>query len=213
MAATLVCPAVGGAEGSFDAGDPQDWDLIVTLGSRWHAYDPGPISSWFPDEVEFLRAADRAGVPVLGVCFGAQALAVALGGTVAPCGRSQIGWHVISASSPALAGEWFEWHSDCLRPPSEAEVLATDEVGVQAFRLRRNVGVQFHPEVGLEHLRWWLDHGGEAALCEAGVDVADLLAETRRGEAAAAQRCDILVDWFLDTVVAPFAADQRLDRW
>lgn len=196
----LVSPEVGNPAGSFTAPPPTSFDLVVTLGSRWNVYDRAPIAEWIDDELAYLAAADRAGVPVLGVCFGAQCLAAALGGSVARAARSQIGWHPLTADAGPLDGPWFEWHGDVLTAPSEAEVLAADEVGVQGFRLRRNLGVQFHPEVGADHLRWWLEHGGAEALRTDGVDPDALLAETLRREPDAFARCDRLVDWFLDEI-------------
>ena len=60
--------------------DPRGYDAIVALGSSATARGDGP--DWVAREIEWLREADHAGVPVLGICFGAQALAVALGGSV-----------------------------------------------------------------------------------------------------------------------------------
>lgn len=197
---TLISSEVGAPVGSLDVDSPEAFDLIITMGSRWNVHNPEPVSSWLPDELNFLKAADAAGVPVLGVCFGAQAVVAALGGRVSPCDSSQIGWYSPTTESDIFSGPWFEWHSDCFFPPSEAQILAYDDTAIQAFRLRRNVGVQFHPEVGSAHLNWWLEHGGKAALIEAGIDVDNLVAETATLEPDAHRRCDRLVDWFLDTI-------------
>src|ERR1700722_11026054 len=60
--------------------DPADYAFAVALGSDASLADAWP--EWVANEVEWLRAAHMLGVPVLGICFGAQALAVALGGSV-----------------------------------------------------------------------------------------------------------------------------------
>ena len=87
---------------------------------------------------------------MLGVCFGGQALAAAHGGSVVPSDRIQVGWHQIPSSTPQLAtGPWMQWHYDRFEAPSDAIVLSKDEWGTQAFRLRRNLGLQFHPEITL----------------------------------------------------------------
>lgn len=199
-----VCPVVGEPGGSVRIDDPTAFDLIVPTGSRWHVHEPDPIADWIHDEVALVRAADEAGVPVLGICFGAQVLAAALGGSVGPCARSQLGWWSPTTQVEALTGPWFEWHSDGCAPPEEALVLAEDEVAVQAFTLRRNLAVQFHPEVGADILEEWLGMGGAEALVAEGVDIDALLAETQSIEADAFRRCDALVDWFLDEIaVAP----------
>lgn len=198
---TLISSQVGDPLGTLDVDSPETFDLIITMGSRWNVHNPAPVSSWIHDELNFLKAADATGVPVLGVCFGAQALAASLGGDVSPCQRSQIGWYSPIAELDIFSGPWFEWHSDGFHLPDDAQILAYDDTAIQAFRLRRNVGVQFHPEVGSAHLNWWLDHGGKAALLEAGIDVASLVAETATIEPDAHRRCDRLVDWFLDNII------------
>ena len=57
-------------------------DHVVVLGAAWSVYDEQKVGRWIGAELDWLRAADAAGVPVLGICFGAQALAAALGGQV-----------------------------------------------------------------------------------------------------------------------------------
>src|SRR5260370_21111864 len=53
-------------------------DHVVVLGAICSVYDDGPARAWIAEELAWLRQADEAGVPVLGVCFGAQALAAAV---------------------------------------------------------------------------------------------------------------------------------------
>ena len=80
--------------------DPLAFDAIVPMGAAWSVYDQDRIGAWIADELEFLRRAHHAGVPVLGICFGGQALATALGGTVVRAERPEIGWTTIE-SKPA----------------------------------------------------------------------------------------------------------------
>lgn len=202
MVEVMVTTEPGNPVGSADFGDPGDHDLIVAMGSDHCLHDAEPISSWLPDELDFLRRADEVGVPVLGVCFGAQALAVAHGGRCERAARPQIGWIPIDPldGADALTGPWFSWHEDRFEPPGAATLLAADDIGAQAFRLRRNLGVQFHPEVTPEHLDCWIELGGVEPLERHGLAIDDLRAETERWSADAARRCASLVDWFLDHV-------------
>jgi len=126
---------------------PDGFDLLVTLGSE-HAADDDTLP-WQADERAALAAADAAAVPILGVCFGAQSLARALGGGVRRAARPELGWIAVGTRAPELIddGPWFAWHDDELVPPPGAEVLAANASGVQAFRAGHHLGVQFHPEV------------------------------------------------------------------
>lgn len=186
-------------------GEPTDYDLIVPMGSTYSLTEPDRISTWIHDELDFLRRADAAGVPVLGVCFGGQSLAAAHGGRVLRADRPQIGWHHLSPcpGAPIPAGRWMQWHYDRFEPPThdpDVDVLAVDDVGVQAFTLRRNLGVQFHPEVTPEHVRRWVDLGGGAELHALGIDPDDLIDECAAMLGDVRARTNALVDWFLADV-------------
>ena len=94
-------------------------------------YDDGPARAWIEEELAWLRRADEAGVPVLGICFGAQALCAALGGRVEPAARKEVGWTMIDSYDPALIppGPWLEFHDDRCLPPPRAKILARNELG------------------------------------------------------------------------------------
>jgi GMP synthase-like glutamine amidotransferase len=172
-----------------------DADHIVVLGAIWSVYDEATIGAWIGDELAWLRRADQAGVPVLGICFGAQALSAALGGRVEPASRMEVGWTMVESLDPETIepGPWLEFHGDQCLPPPEATLLARNEVGVQAFALRRNLAVQFHPEVDGGQLRRWLEGGSGPEAERAGQDPDKLLAQTIAEEVAAAARADRLV--------------------
>jgi GMP synthase (glutamine-hydrolysing) len=131
-------------------------------------------------EAALLRDAVEAGVPVLGVCLGAQLLAHALGGSVSRLPRRMVEWTPI-VPLPAADGDpvlgalpegsmALHWNEDGFEPPAGAvELLARVAAGAEAFRVGdRAWGVQFHPEVHPEGLEgWYVDATGE--LEEAGV--------------------------------------------
>src|ERR1700728_5259735 len=66
-------------------------DHVVVLGAVWAVYDDSPDRAWIAAEPAWLQRADEAGVPVLGICFGGQALAAAFGWRVGPAPREEIG--------------------------------------------------------------------------------------------------------------------------
>ena len=168
---------------------------IVMLGSTSSVYDDGEARAWIDEDLAWLRRADAAGVPILGICFGAQLLAEEFGGSVEPAGSEEIGWVTIDSVDPGLIppGPWLEFHHDRCLPPPQARVLARNALGVQAFRLGRHLAVQFHPEVDGEQFRLWLDCGGRAQIEAAGYDPDQILAQTITEEPAARARADQLV--------------------
>ena len=181
------------AEGPLPAID--DVDHLIVLGAIPSVYDDGPDRGWIAEELAWLRRADEAGVPVFGICFGAQSLCAALGGRVTAAARKEVGWTVIDSYDPDLipVGPWLEFHGDTCLPPPEAKILARNELGVQAFTVGRHLAVQFHPEVDGAQLRLWLDAGGRAEAVRAGQDPDALLAATVAQEPASAARADTLV--------------------
>ncbi len=143
--------------------DPAAVLFALSLGAEAAADDE---LGWIATELAWLRAADRADTPILGICFGAQMLAVALGGGVSRARRPERGWVHVSTDEPELiaAGPWLTWHDDEIELPGEAQLLAHNESGVQAFRLRRHIGVQFHPEATPEIVAGWGQDNGERAI-------------------------------------------------
>jgi len=180
-------------EGPLPAID--DTDHLVVLGAVPSVYDDGPNRGWIAEELAWLRRTDEAGVPVLGICFGAQALCAAFGGEVEAAPRKEIGWIMAESFDPDLIppGPWLQFHGDRCLPPPRAKVLAVNEIGVQAFTIGRHLAVQFHPEVDGPQLSRWLDAGGRAEAERAGQDPDAFLAETVAQEPAAAARADTLV--------------------
>jgi GMP synthase-like glutamine amidotransferase len=179
--------------------DPRAYDLIVSLGSAAAAYDD--TVSWVPGQRAMLREAVKADVPVLGVCFGSQLLARALGGEALRASRAEVGWVSIRTRDAALiaGGPWFQWHYDTFTPPAGAVVLADSPAGPQAYTFGRSLGVQFHPEVTSEIVEGWVSVAGDQ-LARLGLDPGRLLAETGEREAENRSRAGRLMDVFASRV-------------
>src|SRR5207244_1467801 len=95
------------------------FDLIVPLGSVRGVYERDVIGSWIDREVDMLRTAHAAGVPLFGICFGAQSITAALGGHVEKAPSHEIGWYHYDTDVPDAipSGPWFTWHGDrCVLP-------------------------------------------------------------------------------------------------
>jgi len=184
--------------------DPRDFDVIVPMGAPWSVYDEPTIGAWILEELTFLRTAHQAGVPVLGICFGGQALASALGGGVERAPEAEVGWYELESAEPSLVepGPWFQWHHDRWISPPGSEVVARTPRAEQAFTIGRSMGVQFHPELTPSSLQGWFDNGGTAYLEAHGEDADVLMQRTVATAAEAEARSRRLVDRFLDQVAA-----------
>lgn len=180
--------------------DVAGFDLVVPMGAPWSVYDADLIGSWVEPELDMLREADAAGVAALGICFGGQLLAAAHGGAVERSPRPELGWVSIRTDDPGLVptGPWFQWHFDQWRLPPGAVEIARNDVGSQAFLLRRNLAVQFHPELTPAMLQGWLGNGGQQHLEAIGVDVDELVEATDREAVVAEARTRALVDAAVD---------------
>ena len=167
-------------------------DHIVVLGAIPSVNDGYP---WIAAELAWLRRADEAGVPILGICFGGQALCVATGGRVEQAQHKEIGWTTVDSADPGLVppGPWLEFHGDRCLLPDNARTLAANDLCVQAFAVGKHLGLQFHPEVDGAALKRWLDAGGDIDAARVGLDPGEFLAQTIREEPAASGRADRLV--------------------
>ena len=163
------------------------YDVLTILGSKHAVYDP------------LIDEANQREIPILGICFGGQALCRYFGGTVSKAPTSEIGWTEIQVK-PGIelsSGPWFEYHFDHCDLPAEAEVWAETDAAVQIFALGRNVGTQFHPEIDEVQIKEWMSGAGGEETRDLGVDPEGLIEQTRNEEPVARIRTQQLVDLFL----------------
>lgn len=147
---------------------------------------------WSERSADWLRDAAHAGIPLLGICYGHQLLAHALGGQVGynPNGREMGTIHLerqpqaqqdllfkgLPERFPAQATHL----QSVLQPPAGAVVLAGNaHDACHAFRWGEQVwGLQFHPEFSTGHMRGYI-HARKDALAQEGGSAARLAAEVR----------------------------------
>lgn len=168
---------------------PAEWtgaDLVVVLGGPLGAGDVADFP-WLAEELDGLRARLALGLPTLGICLGAQLMAVALGGRVerrAP--GVEIGWSALALAADAgpleaLRGvPVLHWHGENLvAPPGAAALASTAGTPCQAFAVGRHaLGLQFHAEFAGGALEAWLS-GHVLELRQHGIDLARLRADTQ----------------------------------
>jgi GMP synthase-like glutamine amidotransferase len=188
---------------------PRQWkslagiDLVLLLGSEWSVYWESNAKE-VEAEVDLLRTAMTRGVPVFAICFGAQLVAHALGGTVSRAQRPEIGWHPVSSTtySELLSREWLQWHYDVFTVPSQLQAVAINDVGPQAMLGKRLFATQFHPEATLGIITQWSMGAGTTELHGIGVDPKHLCEISAGKVAETAAASARLVDWFLAEVAA-----------
>jgi GMP synthase (glutamine-hydrolysing) len=151
---------------------------LVVMGSPLSAYEEDRYP-FLHKECELLRALTRRGVPVFGVCLGAQLLAKALGAKVFPGNGAEIGFGSIELAEAGrgdalFAGlgkdlPAFHWHGDTFTLPEGAVLLASSPMYAhQAFRFgSRAYGLQFHIEPDTDTWTAWRDHLPRGLLDEA----------------------------------------------
>lgn len=165
-------------------------ELLIVLGGPIGVYETAQYP-FLEAELEVIRRRLKRGLPMLGICLGAQLIAAATGARVYPSGAREIGWGPIALTA---AGDEsclrhlarcnytvLHWHGDTFDLPAGATLLAsTSLVRHQAFTLGRNVlALQFHVEADPRTLeRWLIGHTCELSL--AGIKPVELRRATEQ---------------------------------
>jgi GMP synthase (glutamine-hydrolysing) len=196
---------------------PTDLDTVaglVVMGGTMSATIPDDLP-WMVAELELLRQAVAAEVPVLGVCLGAQLLGAGLGGEVTRRARAQIGYLPVirteAAGADPVLGGWpdgaaalFVHEDEVTTLPPDATPMLCADGAVSGWRLGSAWAVQFHPEVDAAQLERWTAHEALGPmLASAGVDGVVLAEEGRRRERFTVPQGRALLGRFIDGVVRP----------
>lgn len=185
--------------------DVADYDAFVIMGGPMSANDAldNPDVAFALDSVrEFMDS----GKPVLGVCLGAQMMALAIGGRVVQGDQAEIGWYPVyrSRERESLLDDLpeeltvFHWHGEQILLPPEARLLASSRVcDVQAFQWgERCLGLQCHIEVSegslTDFLRVFADE------VEEGGPTVQSSMEMVEGFATHGDECELLLNRVLD---------------
>ena len=193
--------------------DPLSYAAVLTFGGAVHA-DQEREHPWLAKEKALLAELLKHGVPLLGVCLGAQLLAEAAGASVRRARAPEIGWYDVetadeAADDPLLGPlaprfDALEWHSYEFSLPPDATPLARSANGLQAFARGRTAwGIQFHAEVTLGDFESWIDdYRSDPDAVAVGLDPAALRERTRGAIAGWNQRGRALCTRFVATAAA-----------
>ena len=179
-----------------------DVDGIVSMGGPQSAYEQTK-HPYLSREITLLRAALKAGKPILGVCLGAQLLAAALGAAVTKNSQREIGWYPLmreqGADGDALFAPFestetvFQWHGDTFALPKGAVRLASSPLcQEQAFRHGESAyGLQFHVEVTEPIVRAWIQTPANRAELAALQGIIDPMTIRRHASQHAARLAEL----------------------
>lgn len=129
-------------------------DLVIVMGGPMSVNDELRLP-WLKSEKQFIQEIIQKGIPIIGVCLGAQLIASSLGSSVYPNREKEIGWFDIQNIENSRSGfqfpeqiTVFHWHGETFDLPAGAIHLARSAACEhQAFQIGRHViGLQFHLE-------------------------------------------------------------------
>jgi GMP synthase-like glutamine amidotransferase len=168
--------------------------LLITAGS---AHTPNDVHVRdVRDELHLIDQALDRELPVLGLCFGAQMLAVVAGGSVHRLETPELGWYEVDSTDPGVpSGPWLQWHYSGFECPRDAQQLASSPAGCQVFRHGTGLAVQFHPESTLTEVQSWARKDAER-LQRLGIDGLGRLSDGRHHADAARLAAFTLFDSF-----------------
>lgn len=195
-------------------GRPEPPDLLIVLGGPIGAAEEA-LYPFLKDELRLIERQLQAGLPVLGICLGAQLIARVLGARIYPGPAKEIGWAPIdpteegrrSCLAPLAENQWqvLHWHGDTFDLPDGAIRLAsTATTANQAFVHGTNVlGIQFHIEALADEIeKWLIGHAIEIAAAP-GVEVDQIRQGTARWGPGLNKAGPACLDLWLDEALAP----------
>jgi len=169
---------------------PDGYDALVGMGGAMGGPDADTTHPWLNGEMALIRDTVARGIPVLGICLGAQLLAQATGGQVVrgrvgpEIGVCRVHLHPEAAADPLMhdlppivnAVQW-HWDEVLALPPGAALLAGSPAYPHQAFRVGAAAwGLQFHPEARPSMVERWAEQDA-AEVAEAGLDARAAAAE------------------------------------
>ncbi|TLS65675.1 type 1 glutamine amidotransferase [Mariprofundus erugo] len=190
--------------------DSAHMDGIVIMGGPQSANDSHLC--YIRDELQWLAARIDEGLPMIGICLGAQLMAKASGAHILRSPVRELGWFPVyrtmaTATDPLFSAMTdgqvvFQWHGETFSISDSMTLLATHpDVPAQAFRLgQAQYGLQFHIEIDAAVIEQWIDYGesernhlGQAGILNMRMAIDELMPTAHRF-------CTTLVNSWLEQI-------------
>ncbi len=197
---------------AFSSLDLCEPDLLIMMGGPMGVYEQDRYP-WITCQLRRLARRLEADRPTLGVCFGAQMIAHALGAEVYAGPHKEVGFHAVTVhrevnDNPVRFVEdqpILHWHGDTFTLPDNVELLASGHVYKhQAFRRGKSVlALQFHAEMGLDpRFDAWIEQWPESVQEAGGTEEMLRAAHAKHGASAVAAGQNMIAHWLegLNTV-------------
>lgn len=193
------------ADPAFSSLDLSEPDLLIMMGGPMGVYEQD-VYPWIACQLRRLARRLEADRPTLGVCFGAQMIAQALGGHVYAGPHKEVGFHPVTVHdhvndnplTPIAGQPILHWHGDTFTLPDNVELLASSHVyDHQAFRRGRNIlALQFHAEMGLDpRFDAWIEEWPESVIEAGGCEASLRAAHDEHGPGAVAAGQSVITNW------------------
>ncbi len=197
-------------EGARFTGRPVDTAGLVFMGGSMSANDD---LDWVNAEIDLIREAHEACVPVLGHCLGGQLISRALGAKVRKNPVMEIGWHPVEVMNNDTARSWFDglpasfdvyhWHGETFDLPADAQPLLKSAACVnQAYLCGNTLALQCHVEMQAGMVREWARaYGEEISTASYSVQTAGMMLENLDARVSRLNRvADCIYSHWLETV-------------
>ncbi len=143
----------------------ENYSMLFVLGGYMSAYEEEKYK-FLSYGYKLMEEALKKGIPILGICLGAQMLAKVLGAKVYPGEKGkEIGWYEVFKTGEHFYFQdfpeklkVFQWHGDTFDLPEGAlRIYSSANYPNQAFVYNKAIGLQFHIEVNPEIVEKWIE--------------------------------------------------------
>ncbi len=152
------------------------FSALVFMGGPMSVNDPLP---WIEQELNLIRHATAAAIPVLGHCLGGQLISKALGGKVTRNRVREIGWFEVEQIPSPASAAWFDglptrfpvfhWHGETFSLPTGAmSLLRNENCEQQAFAIGNTLALQCHIEMTEAMVKQWVASAPEEFINASG---------------------------------------------